>query len=215
MLSRPRYRPGAASAMAVVITAGVLAGCGTDAGTPPPADPAVGVDVDEVSAHHGRRCPKRLPQREDPDEAFGTQRPAHSAPMLPTPESAWVCRYDLSDGRPEPDGDGAVGYWVRQGRPRVVQPVQVSALQSYLTALVPADDDPICPADLGPRWLLGYSHGNDLSGVVVDEFGCASVRLTDEPFLTVPGDATQAGIVPGVLSAPEGFARRLGSLYTR
>jgi hypothetical protein len=66
--------------------------------------------------------------------------------------------------------------------------------------LVPQHIDRVCTADLGSRLMLVYSHGNDLTGVVVDDFGCGDVRLTDEPFRTVPGEATQAGTVRGVLT---------------
>jgi hypothetical protein len=46
----------------------------------------------------------------------------------------------------------------------------------------------------------------------VDQFGCRDVRLTDEPVETVPGEATQPGIIAGVLSGPDGFADELQSL---
>lgn len=197
----------ATGALAVTVTAGILAGCGSGgSATGSGSGPAT---VDEVAAHDGRVCPQRLPAREDPDEEFGTHEPADSAPSLLTPESGWVCRYDLIDVRPEPDGDGPRAGWVLQGPARAVDPARLRVIERHLAELVPAERDRLCPADLGPRWLLVYSHGNDLTGAVLDDFGCQDVRLTDEPFHTVPGDAAHGGAVPGVLKSPSGLLKEL------
>ena len=59
----------------------------------------------------------------------------------------------------------------------------------------------MCTADLGPRFVLVYRHGTDLTGVSVDDYGCNDVRLTDDPFTTVVGEASQGGAVRGVLRA--------------
>jgi hypothetical protein len=53
--------------------------------------------------------------------------------------------------------------------------------------------------------MLVYTHLADLTGVVVDDYGCASVGLTDDPFKTAPGESDQVGTVPGVLSVPVGL----------
>ncbi|MDP9443546.1 MAG: hypothetical protein M3P83_04015 [Actinomycetota bacterium] len=50
--------------------------------------------------------------------------------------------------------------------------------------------------------MLVYTHPGDLTGVVIDDYGCARIRLTDDPFQTAPGDSGQEGTVPGVLSGP-------------
>lgn len=47
--------------------------------------------------------------------------------------------------------------------------------------------------------MIVYSHSGDLTGVVVDGYGCREVRLTDEPFHTPPGAPHQDGTVGGVL----------------
>jgi hypothetical protein len=38
--------------------------------------------------------------------------------------------------------------------------------------------------------------------VVVDGYGCGDVRLTDDPFTTVPGDPSQSGPIAGILRGP-------------
>jgi len=199
MASRTQHRSSAvAGTVAAVLAAGVLAGCGTESADPPQGTgPSQAADVDEMAGHDGRVCPKRLPQEED--RGFGAHEPASTAPTLPSPDSAWVCRYDLSDARPQPEGDGREG-WVRAGRAQPVEPFLLPVLERHLRGLVPAEEQRACTADLGPRWLLVHSHRGDLTGVLVDDFGCDDVRLTDEPFVTVPGEAAQPGTVPGVLS---------------
>lgn len=51
--------------------------------------------------------------------------------------------------------------------------------------------------------MLVYATGRDLTGVVVDDFGCGDVSLTDDPFTTPPGAATQDGTVAGVLTGTD------------
>jgi hypothetical protein len=68
--------------------------------------------------------------------------------------------------------------------------------------LKPPDGGSACTDDLGSRFLVSYAYENDLTGVVVDTYGCDEIRLTDDPFTTVPGDASQPGTVPGVLYGP-------------
>jgi hypothetical protein len=192
-----------------LIVSVVLTGC-ADAGSSTGAThgPSEAV-VDEVASHDGRVCPQRLPQAQA-DHGFGTAEAAESAPTLPAPESAWVCQYS-----PKETGYGEDSglTWVRFGDARPVHPSRLPVLERELSDLAPAEDGSLCPADLGPRWLLVYSHGSDLTGVAVDDFGCRDVRLTDEPFSTVPGDATQPGLVPGVLTGPPGLLAEVKALH--
>jgi len=151
-------------------------------------------DIDEITAHAGQVCPGRLPPAPPSTYGFGTNEAARFAPSLAAPESAWVCRYDPQGGLPV--------VWIRQGDQQPVPQRSLSGLADLLTQLRPAADDRMCPANLGPRWMLVYSIGTDLTGVVMDDYGCREIRLTDDPFTTVPGDATQSGTVTGVLAGP-------------
>jgi hypothetical protein len=188
-------------AAASLIVALLVAGCGDPGSRAGDAGP--GSTTDEIAAHDGQVCPTQLPLEKNPGHGFGTARPAESAPSLPAPESAWVCQYSPTETGPGPDGNGTRFSWVRTGGASPVDSARLPGLEHGLTQLAPADDDRICTADLGPRWMLVYSRGTDLTGVVVDDYGCRDVRLTDEPFETVPGEATSGGtVVPGVLTGP-------------
>jgi hypothetical protein len=174
-----------------------LAGCGDDV-----ARPRSGL-VDELAAHSGQACPDQLPLGEDPDGyGFGTGEPADERPSLLTPDEAWVCRYDPTRIGSGPDGDGSTFRWQRDGMPQPVDSPHLAALTKHLDELKPADDARLCTDDLGSRWMLVFTHEGDLTGVVVDDYGCRSIRLTDEPFEVAPGDPGQEGTVPGVLSGP-------------
>lgn len=200
-----------------VLTAALLAltACGTsdqDSATDPGGtttdlartDPA----VDELAAQDGP-CPGRLPGG---DDAFGGTDPAASAPDLAAPDRAWVCTYVLRSG-PAAGPDGPA--WTRQTRPQQVVADRLPGLATSLDELAPADPGRLCTKDLGPRYLLVLADdgdaGTDLTGVVVDGFGCRDVRLTDDPSTTPPGEASTPGVVPGVLSAPDALVRLLTS----
>jgi hypothetical protein len=121
---------------------------------------------------------------------------------LSAPERAWVCRYQLGDD----------DIWSRDGAVVPVAEADLAALADGLAGLEPATRHRMCTADLGPRWLLVWADDTDLTGAAVDDFGCGVVRLTDEPFATVPGEATGSGTVPGVLSA-EGLIDAITAAY--
>lgn len=180
----------------------VLSGCdGTDA-PQPDRGRSTSVPVDELALHDGQPCPKKLPPADVSTYGFGTSDPAGSAPQLASLEEAWVCVYGAIEAGPGPAGTGTTSAWVRTQGPIRVRPPLLATFEQRLEELRPADSRRACNADLGPRFVLVYRHGSDLTGVSVDDFGCAEVRLTDDPFTTVPGDATQGGTVPGVLQAP-------------
>jgi hypothetical protein len=160
--------------------------------------------VDEVGRHGGEVCPDQLPLglRE------GGGEPAGETPDLPVPEDAWVCVYDHVDEEPSEGGEASFA-WVRHGDPHEVPADRMASVADALTHLVPADPDRMCTLELGPRYLLSYTTGTDLTGVVIDRFGCRDVRLTDEPFETAPGDVSQPGIPGGVLQAPPALLAEL------
>lgn len=199
MQRRTPRRWAQATVIASVLSAGFLSGCGGDDDATPQA---VDESTSELAAHDGEPCPAQLPKSEN---GFGTDQPATSAPTLPAIESAWVCRYTPAAADPGPEGSGNPYNWVLDPAAHPVDAALIPDLERALSQLAPQEPDLACAADLGPRWMLAYSNGGDLTGVVADDFGCHRVQLTDEPFEIVPGEPTGSGLVPGLLSAPEGL----------
>lgn len=185
-------------------TALVAGGCGT----PTAAGPSV--HAGEAASHTGEVCPPRLPIGEDPGEhGFGTESAAQELPSLLAPETAWVCRYDTVTAGRAPDG-GARYSWDRTEPARLLDAATTKELSDALDDLTLLEGEQACTADLGPRWMVVYDHGGDLTGVVVDDYGCHDVRLTDEPFATPPGAPGQEGTVEGVLGGGADLLDRLG-----
>ena len=204
-----------ASTLVAYLALALLAGCGS-AGTSSAAPSAQeGSSSEEVTTDPGRPCPDELPQPADDSHGFGTSDPAGSSPALAAPERAWVCQYVAERAGPGPDGDGSTFAWVRDGGVRRVPDSRLPGLARQLGELEPADRLRGCTDDLGSRWMLVYAAGSELTGVVIDAFGCRDIRLTDDPFRTVPGEATRHGTVPGVLTGPEQLVDRLVALHGR
>ncbi len=184
-----------------------LTGCQLPWASPPKGDVAV-VQPDELSEAGGRPCPKRLPVAEDPSgHGFGIEEEAERAPTFRDAHKAWTCRYDPVDGETTPDG-GTTLEWKRAGKPQPV--ADLDGLRSALDELVPADPERMCTMDLSSRWMVVLSHDGDLTGVVVDDYGCREVRLTDDPHATPPGADGQDGVVGGVLTGGETVLEGLG-----
>lgn len=162
-----------------------LTGCGSEPASPPPT-----AAVDELG-EYGGPCPDELPGSREP--GLGTGEPAAEAPTLPAYDRAWVCRY-----QPE-DAQGPA--WTLDGEPRELTGTPLDGLRKPLSQLAPALKDRMCTADAGPRYLLVLADGQDLTGVLVDAYGCREVRLTEQPHTVVAGD----GEAPGVLQGPAGL----------
>ena len=197
--SRTGPRPGLVRAGIGALAALVLAGCGST----PPGDGRTGaptVQPEQLTEAGGEACPAELPMGDDPSgHGFGVERPAEQLPDLLDPQEAWVCRYETYDRGPTANG-GMVYGWRQTGEPAPVASDDLPDLRSALDALRLPAPDQACTADLGPRWMVVYSHDGDLTGVLVDDYGCRSVRLTDDPHTTPPGALDQdAGTVGGVL----------------
>ena len=62
----------------------------------------------------------------------------------------------------------------------------------------------------GSRYLIALAAGRDLTGIVVEDYGCASVMVTGDPFVTPAGEATQPGTVSGYLDGPVALLADLG-----
>lgn len=216
MISPPRPRA-RSRVLTLVALLAALAGCvdpqePTDAAPPTSVGQPTPTPRDEVASHEGEVCPEVLPRTQE-NHGFGTEQRAESAPTLLAPEEAWVCRYDPTDAVAAPATEEVSFEWVRAAGPSAVDAAYLWEVEDELLNLVPQPPRQACNDDLGSRYMLVYSHGKDLTGVVADDFGCRAVRLTDETFETVPGESTSDGVVSGVLAANPSLLPRLRVLY--
>lgn len=180
-----------------------LAGC-TDTADDPEVRPH------ELSEAGHRPCPAELPVGDDPSgHGFGTDEPADQRPNLLEPKRAWACRYDPVDVARTDNGGTTYG-WKRNGPPVLLADSDLPDLRSALDELEPADRNSDCTADLGPRWMIVLDHDGDLTGVVVDDYGCRDVRLTDDPHHTAPGADDQDRTVGGVLDGGQAILDAVG-----
>lgn len=168
---------------------------------------------EEFAAHGGQLCPDQLPIGNDPGgHGFGVGEHAEAPPVFPDFDSAWVCEYrPLDDGRSS-DGNGMRVRWERFGTINRVPDSHLPLLTRALHEITVPPPSQGCTLDLGSRVMLVLNSGGDLTGVVTDDYGCGSIRLTDEPFTNPIGESTQAGIVPGVLAGPAGTLAKIRAL---
>ena len=166
----------------LVLAALLVTGCasgdepGTRATEAPSSDaPSDASSEDPDEAAPADPCPARIPNE-------GPREPAEAAPDLTLTASAWVCQYELG-------GKG----WVLDGDPVPVDPALLPDLQDAVDELEPSRQDAVCTRELGPRWMLVTAEGVDLQTVVVDDFGCRDVRVTDDPVAEPAGEGTLSG----------------------
>lgn len=191
--------------MAVVVTVVmVVAGCGSVGVASGPPQP-----VDELAAHDGKVCPSTLPIGNDPSGyGFGEEADAKATPTFLVPQEAWVCRYASIDAGQTSSG-GMRMEWSLAAPARALDAPAVTRLRTALVGLRPFPAERGCNSDLGPRWMVVYSHGGDLTGIVVDDYGCSEVRLSEEPFETPPGALDQSAMVGGVLDGGQDLLDQL------
>jgi len=187
----------------------LLTGCDTPWSSTPTADNPT-VRPNELADAHNRPCPLALPIGDDPSgHGFGVEEAATEFPDLLEPQQAWVCLYNAVDVATTPNG-GVIYGWRRAGKAQPVAAAEIPDLQAALDDLGPADRSGGCTSDLGPRWMIVYNHDGDLTGVVVDDYGCRDVRLTDDPHVTPPGADDQDGTVGGILDGGSVILEALG-----
>ena len=186
-----------------------LNGCDPPWSSTPTAD-SPKVRPSELTDAGGRPCPQELPLGDDSSgDGLGTEEVADELPTLLEPQEAWVCQYNIVDAGMTANGGTTYG-WRRAGQPKPVAAADLPDLQAALDDLAPADRSGVCTADLGPRWMVVYGHDGDLTGVVVDDYACRDVRLTDNPHTTPPGADDQDGTVGGVLDGGAAILDVLG-----
>jgi len=165
--------------------------------------------TDELTRHGGMFCPETLPRAPRATYGFGTEQDATAAPTLWKPQRAWLCRYVSRNVAPR-SSNGAWLEWERLGAPQRLDDQELEAFSTAIARLEVPKRDRACTDDLGPRYLVSYSYKEDLTGVVIDDYGCSDIRLTDDPFINVPGDPSQPGTVKGVLTGPSALLHDLG-----
>ena len=201
-----------ATTLCALATILLIAGCGSDPDQRPGAegDP-VSPTPRSTTVAADQACPLRLAKASADTLGFGTDEPATSVPALPSPEAGWVCQYWPLDGAADQNGDTSI-IWTRSAAPRQVVPADLAKLTDGLRGLKTVDRGLMCTADLGHRYVLAYTHDDDRTAVVADNFGCGSVRLTEDPANVVSGESHASRLVTGVLSAPAEFHRLLEQL---
>ena len=206
---RPRTVGRIGSVVGLAAAVAVVSGCGLPwSRTTTAKKPEV--HASELTDVGGVPCPQELPIGDDPSgHGFGTREVAEERPTLLEPQVAWVCRYNAFDVATTP-GAGTIYGWRRAGQPETVPAGDLPDLQAALNDLAPPDRRRGCDADLGSRWMVVYSHAGDLTGVVVDDYGCRDVRLTDNPHVTPPGAGDQHGTVGGILDGGAAILHILG-----
>jgi hypothetical protein len=207
--AQPRAGSGIGASLCLATAVLVLTGCDLPWSSTPTANTPE-VRPSELTDAGDRPCPQQLPIGDDPSgHGFGTEEGADHLPTFLEPQEAWVCRYNTFDVGTTPSGGTTYG-WRRAGQPEPVPAAALPDLQAALVDLEPPDRRGGCDADLGPRWMVVYSHDGDLTGVVVDDYGCRDVRLTDNPHITPPGADDQDGTVGGVLDGGAAILDALG-----
>ncbi len=168
-------------AVAALAIAGLtLTGCGST--TAPPQAPQL--RTNELADAGGEPCPL-----EATVEGAGREEAPDEEPYFLEPHEAWVCKYELGESG-----------WALAGQPQPVDEATLSRLHEALQDLEPAAPDRACTEELGPQWLVVSSHDGDLTGVLINDFGCRDVRLTDDPHTTPAGAPHQEGTVGGVFA---------------
>lgn len=194
---------GACGVVAAVIAAGVVVPrlVTDDASVPGPSENPSASSTDEL-AEHGGPCPVRLPfPTDDSGHGFGTSTPATTEPTFMTPDSAWVCQY--GNTIVGTNDAGTVMEWKLNDSIRRLDDAHLARVGAELADITLLDRKGRgCTQELGPRWLLVTAVDGDLTGVLVDGYGCQDVRLTDDPFSNSAGDPQAGATVPGVLTAP-------------
>ena len=187
----------------------VTAGCGQP-WSPTRSANTPDVHVDELTDVGGQPCPQELPIGDDPSgHGFGAGEVADELPTILEPQRAWVCEYNTFIIGTTPSG-GSIYGWSRSGQPEPVAAGDLPGLQAALDDLALPAPSGACDADLGPRWMVVYNHDGDLTGAIIDDYGCRNVRLTDNPHVTPPGAAVQSGTVGGVFDGGAAILHALG-----
>ncbi len=130
---------------------------------------------------------------------------ADGVPTLGPFESAWLCQYAVENLQDRIPGSGTPFSWARQGEPVKFPESGYGAITTMLSSFEVYPPEVICTADLGPRWMVVLVDGEDLTAVTVDDFGCHMARLSEDPFVTAPGNSADLKFAKGALQPSPGI----------
>ena len=169
-----------ATSAALLLAVAVLPACSGDSTDSPDGETPqtqVIAPTDELDSQDGELCPPSL--------ALGSTEPATSVPELSRPGTAAVCLYAPVEG-----DDPAATTWNRSGDTVEIAGDDLTEVSDLLASLKPAKQD--CSVKIGRQWLFSYEDDGDVTGVVLDDFACGQIRVTDAPFTDAPGDVLTA-----------------------
>ncbi len=189
---------GVAWAATAALLAVALAACGGDSS----ADPHVAAEPVAVE------CPEGLVEPAAGSTGLASGEVATDSPELGHATQAWVCTYAPTGTGQSPEDP----QWSLAEGPATVPASSLVEVDALIAALEPAEAMRACTADLGPRAMLVVVTAEAKVGVVVDDFGCRDVRLTDDPWTVAPGESAAEGVPAGVLTGPEGIVATIAGL---
>lgn len=159
----------AAVAGVVALPVLVLGGQGEPAPSPPVGTNQVhpsGPTVDALDV-----CPEKLGEW---DGFTMTEPPGSDERPLPDPDFAWACSYSLTFGDPDKPNRSE---WVRDSGAEATG-ADLDFIRELLAALrLQGSTSTICPADLGPVYLLVVESGGERFGLTWADYGCRIIGL--------------------------------------
>ncbi|WP_084127038.1 hypothetical protein [Demequina sp. NBRC 110054] len=158
----------------------------------------------ELAAYGGVACPDSLVDSSD-RYGLGADLEGDAVPELGGYDAVWLCEYVPID-RPQEDGNGTFNSWHLATTPVELAEEDLPIVDDVLDRLAVASASMDCLADLGPRELVVLVDDGDLTGVVIDVFGCETVRFTEDPFVTAPGESADDALESGWLIVDGGRA---------
>ncbi len=191
-----------AAGLCVAALALMLTGCSGD--TEHSGDQGSAPAGSELAAYDGVACPDSLVDSSD-RYGLGLDLEGDALPEVGGYDAAWLCEYVPLD-RPLEDGNGTFSSWYLATTPVELAEEDLPVVDDVLDRLTVAPDSMDCLADLGPRELVVLVDDGDLTGVAFDVFGCGTVRLTEDPYVTAPGESTEETLESGPLIVDGGRA---------
>ena len=185
------WRIGAVAALA-------LTACGNEADTAhDPSTHTSSPTASESTPVAAPKCPAGLGPA-NADDAPEAVEPATELPDLGMISTAWLCAYSPKVG--SGSGEEESQPWESMSEAVELTGPELETLQNAVTGMSIPPKLQACTMDLGPRSLVLMQVDGGTVGLVMDHFGCRSVRLTSDPESAAAGTTSDLGTVTGVLN---------------